>query len=52
MEGNYEKAFVAFLNDANVNLPINQARELFDAMLENTKKYLPYYDAYKNAEKA
>ena len=51
LEGNYEKAFVAFLNDANVNLPIDKARELFDAMLENTKEYLPYYDDYKKSEK-
>ena len=51
LEGNYEKAFVAFLNDANVNLPIDKARELFDAMLENTKEYLPYYDDYKKSKK-
>ena len=52
LDGDYEMAFNAFLNDANVNLPIDKARELFDKMLENTKSYLPYYDAYKMQEKS
>ena len=46
LNGDYEKAFVAFLNNPNVCLPEDKARELFDRMLENTKAYLPYYDAY------
>lgn len=52
IEGDYEKAFTAFVNDANVDLSITDARELFDAMLENTKAYLPFYDKYKANEKA
>jgi alpha-galactosidase/6-phospho-beta-glucosidase family protein len=36
-----EKAFRAFVNDPLVNIPPEQARELFDRMLENTKAYLP-----------
>ena len=46
LEGDYEKAFVAFLNNPNVCLPVDKARELFDKMLYNTRKYLPYYDEY------
>jgi alpha-galactosidase/6-phospho-beta-glucosidase family protein len=36
-----EKAFRAFVNDPLVNIPPEQARELFNRMLENTKAYLP-----------
>lgn len=43
LSGDYELAFTAFRNNPNMQLPIDKARELFDAMLENTKKYLPYY---------
>ena len=46
LSGDYEKAFVAFLNNPNMCLSEEKARELFDKMLENTKAYLPYYDAY------
>ena len=46
LEGDYEKAFVAFLNNPNVCLPVDKARELFDKMLYNTRRYLPYYDEY------
>lgn len=46
LSGDYEKAFVAFLNNPNMCLSADKARELFDRMLENTKAYLPYYDAY------
>ncbi len=42
----YEMAFKAFVNDANVNLPFDKARELYDRMLYNTKDYLPGYDKY------
>lgn len=35
--------FNAFASDANMDIPVSQARELFDAMLENTKKYLSVY---------
>lgn len=51
LDGDYEKAFVAFLNNPNMCLPYEQARELFDKMLENTKEYLPYYDQYLEARK-
>ncbi|MBQ8230118.1 MAG: alpha-glucosidase/alpha-galactosidase [Clostridia bacterium] len=46
LTGDYEKAFVAFLNNPNMCLPEDKARELFDRMLENTKAYLPYYGEY------
>ena len=51
LSGDYEKAFVVFLNNANVCLNEEKARELFDRMLENTKAYLPYYDAYLASRK-
>ncbi|MBQ2284348.1 MAG: alpha-glucosidase/alpha-galactosidase [Clostridia bacterium] len=44
MERDIEKAFKAFISDPLVNLPMDKARELFDAMLENTKKYLGGYN--------
>ncbi|MBQ8658236.1 MAG: alpha-glucosidase/alpha-galactosidase [Clostridia bacterium] len=51
LTGNYELAFRVFTNNPNVNLPLDKARELFDEMLENTKKYLPYYEKYQNSRK-
>lgn len=51
LSGDYEKAFVAFLNNPNMCLPEDKARELFDRMLENTKAYLPYYDEYVKSRK-
>lgn len=47
----YEMAFKAFVNDANVNLPFDKARELYDRMLFNTKDYLPGYDKYIKSRK-
>lgn len=47
LTGDYELAFTAFANNPNVNLPLDTARKLFNEMLENTKKYLPYYEKYK-----
>ena len=46
LDGDYEKAFVAFLNNPNMCISADKARELFDKMLEKTKAYLPYYDEY------
>lgn len=46
LSGDYELAFTAFLDDPNMSLPPNKARELYNAMLKNTKNYLPYYDDY------
>lgn len=43
-ERDIEKAFKAFVADPLVNLPIDKARELFDAMVQNTKKYLGGYN--------
>lgn len=40
LERNLEKAFLAFIADPLVNIGIKQARELFDEMISNTKKYL------------
>ena len=51
LTGDYEKAFSVFVNNPNVNLSFDDARKLFDEMLENTKEYLPYYDAYKASRK-
>lgn len=39
-----EKAFKAFLNDPLVNIPLDDAKELFDTMLRNTAKYLPGWE--------
>lgn len=44
LERDVEKAFKAFVADPLVNLPIDKARELFDAMVQNTKKYLGGYN--------
>lgn len=46
LSGDYEKAFQAFCNDALVDLSLTSARKLFEEMLYNTKKYLPFYDDY------
>ncbi len=46
LKGDYNGVFRAFVNDPNVQLPLDKARELFNEMLENTKQYLPYYDKY------
>lgn len=47
LNGDYKGVFKAFINDPNVNLPLDKAKELFDKMIENTKEYLPYYNEYK-----
>lgn len=46
LTGDYDLAFKAFINDPNVYLPLDDARKLFDEMLELTKDYLPFYDDY------
>ena len=51
LSGDYEKAFVAFLNNPNMCLEPDEARKLFDEMIENTKKYLPYYNEYLQSRK-
>lgn len=38
-----ELAFKAFVNDPLVRLPLNEAKKLFDEMIENTKDYLTMY---------
>ncbi len=50
LEGDYEKVFSAFVNNPNVCLPLNKARELFNEMLYNTKDYLPHYDEYMKTQ--
>ena len=40
LERDLEKAFKAFISDPLVNLGIDKARELFDEMINSTKKYL------------
>jgi alpha-galactosidase len=51
LDGDYEKAFVAFVNSPNVCLPVDKARELFDKMLYNTRSYLPHYNTYLESRK-
>ena len=52
----YERIFNAFIQDPNVQLGIDDARKLFDEMLDKTKKYLPetayakYLESRKNAK--
>ena len=38
------KAFKAFISDPLVNLSLKDAKDLFDEMINNTKKYLTSYD--------
>lgn len=40
IEGDFDLAFQAFTSDRLVRLPLDQAKKLFDEMVENTKKYL------------
>lgn len=44
LERNIEKAFKAFISDPLVNLSIDDARKLFDEMIDNTKNYLGGYN--------
>lgn len=44
IEMDKEKAFNAFLNDPLVTIDIDNSRELFNKMLENTKEYLDGWD--------
>ena len=48
--GDYELAFQVFANDQSVNLPLDKAHTLFNEMLYNTRKYLPYYEQYAKAQ--
>lgn len=41
---NKDLAFAAFVNDPLVNIPIEEAKVLFEAMLHNTKEYLHGWD--------
>jgi len=43
-ERNVEKIFGAFANDALVTCSTEDAKNLFDEMCDNTKKYLTMYD--------
>ena len=40
LKKDYELAFAAFVNDPLVNLPLADARKLFDEMISNTQAYL------------
>ena len=51
ISGDYELAFQAFANDPNVNLSLKDARALFNEMLYNTRKYLPFYEEYAKTQK-
>lgn len=48
ISGDYELAFKAFVNDPLVTVSLEDARKLFNEMLENTKEYLPAYKEYLN----
>ena len=41
---NLDLAFRAFANDPLVTIPMDKAKELFDSMIEKTKKYLTMYN--------
>lgn len=51
ISGDYELAFQAFANDPNMKLDMKDARVLFNEMLANTKKYLPFYEEYAKTQK-
>ena len=42
-ERDLDKAFAVFVNDPLVNLPVSEARKLFNEMVEGTKEYLQEY---------
>ena len=42
-ERDLERAFSVFSNDPLVDLPLPEARKLFDEMVEGTKEYLQEY---------
>ncbi len=42
-ERDLEKVINVFLTDPQLNLPLKEARKLFDEMVENTKDYLQDY---------
>lgn len=44
LERDLEKVFRAFVSNPLVKIPMDQAREMFKEMLENTKEYLTMYD--------
>ena len=44
MTRDLDLAFLAFANDPLVNIPRDQAYELFTKMLDNTKAYLKSYN--------
>ena len=44
LERDLDKAFKVFVSDPLVTIPMDDAKKLFDEMIENTKKYL---DGYK-----
>lgn len=50
LNGDYKGVFKAFINDPNVDIPLDKAKELFDKMIENTKEYLPFYEKYKSQQ--
>ena len=49
----YELVFTAFMNNPNMPLNYDDARKLFDEMIENTKNYLPKtaYEKYVKGRK-
>ena len=42
-ERDLDRAFAVFCNDPLVDLPMSEARKLFDEMVEGTKEYLKEY---------
>jgi alpha-galactosidase len=44
IERNLDLAFDAFCNDPLVDIPVEDAKKLFDEMIDNTKKYLEMYE--------
>ena len=44
IERNLDKAFKAFVSDPLVDISLKDAKDLFDEMIDNTKKYLTSYN--------
>lgn len=41
-----DRVFNAFINDPLVNISIDDAKNLFNEMIDNTKEYIPNYDKF------
>lgn len=44
LEGDFEKVYRIFINDPNMNIPLEDSRQLLKDMMKATKKYLPTFN--------